>query len=134
MCEVSHKIKFCTCGTEEISSLKDYWIFYRFNRQKDIMVIGDVMMPYMIDAATEKVNQEVIQERLNENGAFDVELKAGNNDLLLVSILAGPEQDNRLDYGYQFQNGRWIAYCFNPLEWEGRHDKKSFGKVCDALK
>jgi hypothetical protein len=50
MCIVSAKIKFCTCvdGAFEEDAYEDlphYWLLHRFNKQKDLEIIGMPVMP-----------------------------------------------------------------------------------------
>lgn len=44
MCQVSDKIKFCTCGAEETAELKNYWVLHR-PAELDFEIMGLPIMP-----------------------------------------------------------------------------------------
>ena len=44
MCKISDKLKLCTCKTENIEQLKNYWILYKYHKS-DIIMMGLPMLP-----------------------------------------------------------------------------------------
>jgi hypothetical protein len=65
MCLVSKEIKFCTCEEESTSELPHYWKFYRFNKDKDLRIVGKVMMPKENLDPSFALNKNTIRNRLN---------------------------------------------------------------------
>jgi hypothetical protein len=41
MCVVSKNIKFCTCEEDSTSERTNYWVLHRFNKDKDLRIVGN---------------------------------------------------------------------------------------------
>jgi len=71
MCLVSEKIKFCTCVDGDYDELPHYWLLYRINEQKNLLVMGLPIMPPDFFQPTYEENAKTLCNRLNEKDAFD---------------------------------------------------------------
>lgn len=40
MCKITSKIKFCTSKTSSTENLQNYWCLYRFNKDKNEMIVA----------------------------------------------------------------------------------------------
>ena len=75
MCLVSTKIKFCTCGEgafeeDTYEDLPHYWLLHRYNKQKDLEIMGMPVMPLDFMQPNYLLNAQTLGERLNESDAF----------------------------------------------------------------
>ena len=133
MCQVSNKLKLCTCSATSPDKLKNYWVFHRFIKEKDYQVMGSMVGPYTVDAVTEKHNKETLLKRVNEADAFDINLNPQPKDRLQLNFITSPDRWDCLTYGFEFIEGKWIEYDYHPFEWEEHHTDESFGKIKDAV-
>jgi hypothetical protein len=133
MCRVSDKIKFCTCSVS-LDQLKNYWVLHRYVEGKLDIVIGQPLMPYNVDEQTDTYNKEVLLKRVNEADAFDVNLNPKENDRLQVTFTRDVEDEENMNYGFVFKNGKWEEEGYDALEWMWRHEEETFGKVKEAFK
>jgi hypothetical protein len=129
MCQVSDKIKFCTCSPEKLFQPGNYWVLYRYNKRKNISMIGETFLPYSIDIKQDEMNRQNLLDALNNTNSFDKPLEFQNGDLLLVSLKCGSEPGERLDYGFHFNNGSWEEKIYSCFQWETKHDKVKRGEV-----
>lgn len=129
MCKVSNKIKLCTCGVNSVSKLKHYWILHRYNKLKNNIIIGEFMLPYMIDEKILINNKAILLKRLNEADVFDVELFPKNKDRLQLTFTCPGADNQKITYGYSYKKGKWVEEDFDPLEWSWYHDQERFGTI-----
>ena len=88
MCIVSDKIKFCTCVDGSYEDLPHYWLLHRFNKLKDLEIMGMPVMPLDFLQPNYLLNAQTLGERLNENDAFDkiIEFKPSSFAVFNLSI------------------------------------------------
>jgi hypothetical protein len=132
MCKVSDNLKLCTC-TGTVASLKHYWIFHRFDKEKNVVVIGEPMLPAFISPEDDSFNREKLQLLLNEGNAFDTDIIAAEKDRLEISFCIGPEMTDRISYGFEFRNGKWEPIEFDPLAWMGEYEEQEAGKIKNPM-
>lgn len=113
MCEVSEKIKFCTCKNVDVESLKHFWVLYRFEKDSEKDIMGEPVLPTLYRDANVFWNQAVLEERLNENDAFDFEVKFRNRDKFVVHLSCGRED---FTYSFIFRNSRWKISDEDPFD------------------
>lgn len=127
MCKISNEIKLCSCNTD-IDQLKHYWVLHRFNKDKDLLLVGETMLPSFFDPKLEKYNRKTLLQMLNNNMAFDKPVSIHHKDRLEVSFKFS-ELNNRVAYGFEFNNGKWknIEPC--SIEWAFHHDQNENGSI-----
>jgi hypothetical protein len=128
MCKITSKIKFCTCKASATEKLQHYWCLYRFNKDKDDMIVGDVILPNEWLDINYEVNKVVLEKRLNEADAFDVNLSFKPKDVLEI-VCHNLDSDKRLVYGFKFKGNRWQFYEIDDFYIMGHYDVFSFGKM-----
>ena len=133
MCEVSNKLKLCTCKTTSAEKLKHYWIFHRYDKEKNNHILGICIMPYMLDEKVEIKNKASLLIRLNEADAFDVDLAPKNRDRLQLTFTCPGTDNEQVTYGYSYKKGKWLEEEYDPLEWRWNHYEEEFGKIIHAL-
>jgi hypothetical protein len=137
MCTVSDKLKLCTCGVslENIDSLENYWIFYKYGKEPDQFIIGEPMFPYELTTNDYKSNVHQLTKLLNDGNPFDVIITPTENDILQISLQRKHhEQDEKhLHYGFEYLHGKWVldAY-FTPL-FLNEYEALQAGEVKNAL-
>ena len=89
MCKVSSHIKFCTCSKRELSKLDNYWIFHRYDKKRDYLIIGEAIFQNYMDQDMIYYNKEKLLMRVNEPNAFDMDLKPKQNGRLQVHLACG---------------------------------------------
>lgn len=134
MCNVSNKIKFCTCANGPIEKLKHYWILYRYDKGKEGFCMGMSMLPTSILDLSFEENQSTILNRLNESDAFDVPLKFKPKDILEIVINNTSIFYETFTYSFKFKNGKWLAEETDPFEIMNHYDEENSGKIKSALK
>lgn len=103
MCLISDKIKFCSCVADDVEKLKHYWIWYRFNAEKDLMTMGETILPdYLLDENFIQ-NKETLLNRLNQHDAFDTILDFKSHDHLEIAIHNGNQHTERVIYLFEFK-------------------------------
>lgn len=127
MCKITSKIKFCTCKASSTEKLQHYWCLYRFNREKDDVVMGLLLPdePLTIDF---EVNKVVLEKRLNEEGAFDVDLSFKPKDVLEI-VCNNFNDSKRTVYGFKYKGKRWQLYEIDDFYIMGHYDEVTFGKM-----
>lgn len=134
MCQVSKKIKFCTCNVEDINDLEHFWIFYSFQEDQEIMMIGQPLFPKDIDLANETVNRKLLLKRMNELDAFEIDLNPKEKDRFRVAIHCPSTNVHRyLDYGFEWRKGKWVRKDFEDFDWARKHSEEKFGEVQNAI-
>jgi len=139
MCIVSAKIKFCTCvdGAFEEDAYEDlphYWLLHRFNKQKDLEIMGMPVMPLDFMQPNYLLNAQTLGERLNESDAFDkiIEFKPKDQLEIVINNLSEYEEE-RMTFCFIFQNGSWINKEYDTFEVMSHYDELAFGDF-DILK
>lgn len=106
MCNLSDKIKFCTCS-KDLSKEKHTWSFHRSINPYE-MCLG-ITLGMSLDRKTFYENRAVLLLRLNEPHAFDVDLSPQENDYLLLAFTYN-EKRGKECLGFVFKNGRWVEH------------------------
>jgi hypothetical protein len=135
MCEVSDKLKLCTCSSD-ISKLKYYWVFYRYVGDKLESIMGEPIMPVAINPETDLLNQQLLAKLLNDGNVFDFELNPRAKDRLLLAfnIAKGKKDESWLHYGFEYKRKKWTGCEYDSFDWENQLEEEKFGKILGALK
>lgn len=132
MCKVSSKLKLCTCNTEDIYAAEHYWIFHRFEEDKNNFIIGQLMLPPEIDPAIHKFNQRRLALLLNKENPFDIKIEPKEKDRLQLAFTIPPNAEH-IVYGFEYRNNRWRKCGFDTLEWQWFHNEEKLGEIKNAL-
>lgn len=133
MCLVSKEIKFCTCEEESTSERPNYWVLHRFNKDKDLRVVGSVVRSNKDLDTNYKPNKKTIRNRLNKPNAFDKEIPFVENDVLNV-VLNDDDYERRKNFCFEYKNGVWIDSEYSSMWLKSRFDVYGFGPIKDTLK
>ena len=135
MCEVSDKLKLCTCNSD-IIRLKNYWAYYKKAPGKVSFIIGEPMMPAQIDPKVKSFNTKLLKGLLNDGNVFDFELTPEPGDGLLIAFdLAKTGEDcSMMYYAFVYRQNKWTSCAFDTFDWEHRFDQEKYGKITNALK
>jgi hypothetical protein len=130
MCVISDKIVFCTCETGSYEDLPHYWLLYRFNKQKDLMCVGEPMIPYDFLQLNYSINKDTLAKRLNEKDAFDkiIEFKPKDQLEIVFNNLAKAEIE-RMTFCFKYKGGKWVAEDYDIFELMNRYDELVFGNL-----
>ena len=133
MCIVSNDIKFCTCEEDSTSERPNYWVLHRFNKDKDLRIVGNIVMSSKDLDPNYKPNKKTIRNRLNKQDAFDKEIPFVENDVLKV-VLNSNDFKKREDFCYEYNKGTWIDSDHDWMWLESRFDVYGYGKVESEVK
>ena len=136
MCEISDKIKFCSC-TGDVENLKHYWVLHRKAKNlEDIQIcVGTYMMPNEKAQAFLEINSTTLENRLNEADAFDVVLELKNKDILEVVINNKSENyEDQINYTFEFKKGKWKTIEYDFFELMNEYEETNSGKMKNVLK
>jgi len=132
MCIVSDKIKFCTCVADdvELDELNHYWVLHRYNKNKDIMVLGLALPPIEFFGQSYYADQEKILNRLNSGEAFDQDFSFKAEDRLEV-VFNAQKEDERLPFQFEFDGEEWFAEDeeFDSFSLMNNYDELAQGKI-----
>jgi hypothetical protein len=138
MCKLRETLKLCTCDVPTVSALEHHWVLYRFDKEKNNMVIGRVMLPDRLHAKIDAHNRRLLLARLQEEDAFDVDLHPEEGDRLAITFrcseadASGRRVKKTITYGYARMGGRWVEERYDPLSWQWHHDQEQFGELRPA--
>jgi hypothetical protein len=133
MCEISDKIKFCSCSVPSIESLKHYWVFHKIVKGKFLYIIGEPVWPHFLNKEIEKCNKAILLKRVNEIDAFDIQLNPKSKDRFQISIHCENPIDHYIHYGFVFKQNRWVEYSYDAMKWMWRHEEENFGNIESAI-
>ena len=121
MCEISEKLKLCSCKTKDVEQLKHYWILQRpENRGEE--TLGLILPPADIGDDMEKLNIHTLQKQLNSGNCFDVTLDHQENDILQLHFTCKNDPDS---FQFVFNHGEYMVYAFayKKGKWKkAKHD------------
>jgi hypothetical protein len=128
MCIVSDKIRFCTCEVESYDELPNYWLLYRYNKNKEWYILGSTQMPADFLKPNYTINVETFIKRLNEPDAFDKPIKFKSKDRIEIVLnnLSENESD-RTTYCFAFKKGIWSEIQYDFFELRNEFDEMGFG-------
>ncbi|MCF6140986.1 hypothetical protein L1S34_06790 [Flavobacterium sp. K77] len=113
--------------------MKHYWVLHQYNKDKYLMIVGEVYLPnYTIDI-NKNINKKTILNRLSEIDAFDKILVFKNKDVLEI-VLNNDQNDCPLKYYFQFKNGSWKNKKYSSFGLESEYDDKEKGKIKNPIK
>ena len=127
MCEVSDKLKLCSCFKVAFGKARHYWILHRFIKDKFEIVIGLPMLPHFLSVDVDTKNKKLLLSLLNQPDTFDSDITPREGDLLELSFLCG-EKEQRITYGFKYKRGKWHEEQFDPLHWMWHHEQELYGK------
>ncbi|MFG6685218.1 hypothetical protein ACGK9U_01445 [Mariniflexile sp. HNIBRBA6329] len=131
MCKVSDKIKFCTCVDEkvDIEELNHYWVLHRYNKNKDLIVVGMPTLPQMFNPMFD-INEELLLNTLNSADAFDknLDLKPGDR-LEVVLCNHGRSNEVTLYFNFKYTGKKWKPIEADAFELMNRFDAVQQGEV-----
>lgn len=136
MCKVSDKIKFCTCldDTIDIEELNHYWVLHRYNKDKNLSVMGMPVFPNDLNPLFE-INAEIVLHNLNTPEAFDkeIELKRGDRlEAVVCSNTAG--NDDRFYYNFKYTGKIWKSIAVDYFDIMSRFDELNMGEIQEISK
>lgn len=133
MCLVSDKIKFCTCVNDPIDDLDNYWVLYRFNKKKDLLLMGMPVMKYYLHKEDYKLNVQTLSARLNESDAFDKLIEFKEKDQLEI-VFNNLSENERMTYNFQYKKCKWkLEEDIDDFELANHYDELSFGKFDEMV-
>lgn len=130
MCIISDKIKLCTCKASSTNRLQNYWVLHRRNKDKNIMIVGEVMLPSFewFHPKEYKKNYATLANRVNEGDVFDVPMVFKAKDVLEL-VFNNNHEIERATYGFKYYKKQWIKNEICPLYLMGHFDEVQFGKI-----
>jgi len=131
MCEISDKLKLCTC-IDKIDELEHFWVLHRFIKGQENFVIGEPMLPNFLDKKTDLKNRNLLLDLLNSGNVFDQPIIPKAKDRLELSFYDG-SLEQRITYGFVFKKGKWEEEGYDPLEWMWHHKPENHSKILNPL-
>ena len=129
MCQVYSDVTFCTCSDfeiDQVQSLKNYWVLYRFNEALDLVIVGEIMFDDMFKKYNPNNLVELVLKKLNNNTLFDKSIDFEDKDRLQVLIELN--QVN-LKYGFEYEANSWSEIEYDYFTWANSYEEKNGGEV-----
>ena len=133
MCTISDKIILCTCDIKNVENLKHYWILYRLDPEKGVLLVGEPISLYEFLQKDNPDNPLLLRDKLNNENLFDQPLEFKNKDRLQISIHF-KENRNPTDFGFEYKNGKWKISEFDYFDWKSQHIEIKEGKIKSPIK
>ncbi|QJP33354.1 hypothetical protein F0365_02475 [Nonlabens sp. Ci31] len=131
MCDVSDKIKFCTCVDKNtvIEELDHYWVLHRYHKDKNLKVMGLPIFPDHLHPKFE-INAQVVVRALNSADAFDQKMLLEKGDRLEVVLCnnATDIQDS-FYYNFRYTGTVWESIEADYFDLMSRFDEVISGQV-----
>lgn len=128
MCTSSDNLKLCSCKAKSSHQLQNYWALFRRNKNKNIMLVGEVMINYVYSKAQYKEDYSILEYLINEDGVFDIPMTFKNKDLLLL-VFNNHQDTKRSTYEFQSTKEQWKKSDKGEFYLDGFCDEIQFGKV-----
>lgn len=128
MCIISDKIKLCTCKASSTERLQNYWVLYRRNKDKNEIIVGEVMISFEWINPNYKENYTTLESRVNEADVFDVPIAFKAKDVLEL-VFNNNDDIKRATYGFKYYKKQWIKSAIDVFDLMGRFDEVQFGKI-----
>lgn len=126
MCIASKQIKLCTCAGDSYEDLPHYWVLYRFNENKDLMILGEAIFPeFQPDYA---INLQSLLQRLNESDVFDKKMEFIENDCLEICLNNLKDFGEQMLFCFKYRESRWMEDEFDAFI-ENHYDEIDSGEV-----
>ena len=133
MCKVSDKIKFCTCVDDsiEIEELNNYWVLHRYNKDKDMSVMGEPILPNGLQSMFE-INKKILVDTLNSPEAFDKKIEIKEGDKLEVVLCNNSSDDTgSLYYNFSYSGKIWKSIESDSFDIMSKFDPVNEGGIND---
>jgi len=127
MCQISQKLKLCTCAGLS-SHQKDYWTLYRFNKEKSVIIVGDIILPAYISKKENDINKRLLVALLNEENVFDIPVELQSKDRLSLHF-DFESLHGTLHYGFEYRNGKWRYKEYDHFLWMQHYDEVRNGCI-----
>ncbi|MCA4781334.1 hypothetical protein IF125_03545 [Empedobacter stercoris] len=129
MCQIYADVTFCTCSDfeiDQVQSLKNYWVLYRYNEALDVVIVGEIMLDNMLKKNNPTNMVELVLKKLNDNTLFDQLINFVDKDRLHVSLELN--QVN-LNYSFEFEDNSWSEIEYDYFTWASCYEEKNGGEV-----
>jgi hypothetical protein len=137
MCEISTKIKFCSCVSDDVDvdQLNHYWTLSK-KRKSDLMtyVLGLMMLPTENIDPYYQSNVLTLESRLNEPDAFDFDPNFKNGYVLDIVINNKSESHQIFNYTFKFSKGKWKHKSYDSYDLINDFYEIGVGKMKNVLK
>jgi hypothetical protein len=135
MCEVSDKIKFCTCVDDDIyiEELNHYWVLHRYSKDINLNVMGSPVLPDHLNPMFE-INAEIVVNTLNTPEAFDKNIELKRGDRLEVALCNNSNDHNdMLYYNFKYTGKIWKSIKSDCFDLMSRFDEVSKGEIQEII-
>ncbi|MDH2208574.1 hypothetical protein N5J53_16315 [Empedobacter sp. GD03644] len=129
MCQVYADVTFCTCSDfeiDQVQSLKNYWVLYRYNESLDVVIVGEIMLDDMLKKYHPTNMVELVLNKLNNNTLFDKSIDFVYKDRLHVSLELN---QGNLNYGFEYEANSWSEIEYDYFTWANSYEEKNGGEV-----
>ena len=129
MCKVSNKIKFCTCVDDniDIEELNHYWVLHRYNKDKNMNVMGEPIFPDNLHPMF-IINKALLIDTLNKPEAFDKNIGLKKGDRLEV-VLCNNSDNDSLYYNFKFTGKTWMPIESDSFDLMSNFDELKGGEI-----
>lgn len=130
MCTISDALKLCSYKAKSAHQLQNYWVLYRRNKNKNIMIVGEIILPSFewFHPNEYKTNYATLENSLNEGNVFDVPMEFKAKDVLEL-VFNNNDDFKRATYGFKYYKKQWIKSAQCPFTLAGHFDELQFGTI-----
>jgi hypothetical protein len=132
MCLASKKFKFCTCEEESTDELPHYWELHRFNKDKNLHIVGSIRIIDEYINPYYEPNEKTFLKRLNKNDAFDKDIPFKEDDKLVIVL--NNDSENPMTFCFKYTKGKWKKSFFSGMGLRSYFDLHEFGIIRDLKK
>ena len=136
MCVISNKIKLCTCAETNIDiyEFNHYWVLYRYNDQKYVVIEGQAILPCdMFVHKNYEENQLTISKALAEKSIFDKDIRYKEKDRLEIVINNNSDNiEEIMEFDFIYSSGTWQSITdYDPFYRANNYDEIASGEITE---
>lgn len=128
MCTISNNIVLCTCEVKDIDQLKNYWVLFRYAKNRQEVLVGEPIGWEDDLQDKDPHNPVLLWTKLQAGTLFDQPIEFKEKDRLLVSFLFRGNSQN-VDYGFEYKKGEWRVIDYEYFDWAHKHKEILQGKI-----
>ena len=132
MCLASKDFKFCTCEEEFTDELPHYWELHRFNKDKNLHIVGSIRLIDHYLNPNYEPNEKTFLKRLNKNDAFDKDILFKEEDKLVIVL--NNDSENPMYFCFKYTKGKWKKTFFSSMGLKSYFDIHEFGIIQNLVK
>lgn len=131
MCQISDTLILCGCQ-HDLDLENNHWMLNRFVDGKEELILGETMLPNLMDPEIFKSNVEKLAKMLNTGNCFDTQMTFQDKDQLILFLKGKAPSANMQMYAFEYSKKKWNSISTEILMLNRHHDTIILGSVLNS--